>query len=367
MKRHIFLLLILPALSACFSPQHYMDKGDYHSAVKAYGLVLADQPTNRKKKSDLEGLERAFNLAQQKDAAELVSLAAQNQEANWPRVNAIHRNIQERQNKLEQWQPLKSRKGFTPKFQLVSDINSLESDSRLAAAGYLYTRAQELLATGQPSPSREAHQLLSDLKKHYYPDWENSNSLLDSARTMGMEHLLFVAETRNDISDGGDFWSDMLRQPPKMKNEWIVIHTDTTARNTFDYLLTCRLESLMVGSENQYNTTMTETQQVEDGYEEIRDTSGKVISRTAKFRTETIVKTTHFSEREATASVFMELKDMRTGSLLISESIQTTHRYQESSEIMTPSAPTYWGMIGHLSTNMEWEIQRRLNKDLLVK
>ena len=344
-----------------------MEKGDYHSAVKAYGLVLADQPQNRKKKSDLKGLEQAFNLAQRKDSAELVSLTAQKLEANWPRINAIHRNIQERQNKVDQWQPLKSRKGFTPDFPRVSNIDSLETDSRQAAARYLYARAQELMSTGEHAPAREAHQLLSDLKKHYFPSWENVDSLIESARALGTEHLLFLAETRNGITDGPDFWSDMVQSPPKLRKEWILIHTDTSVRKTFDYLLNCRLESLYVGAENQHTATRTETQEVEDGYEETRDTSGKVISRTARFRTETVVKTTYFSEREANAAVFMELTDTRTGTRLISETIQTTHRYQENSEMMFPLAPSYWGMIRYLSTNIEWEIGWRLRKALLLK
>lgn len=364
MKYPVLLLLCLTSISACFSPQQYMEKGDYHSAVKAYGLVLADQPPNRKKKSDLEGLEKAFNLAQQKDSAELTLLVSQNRESNWPRINAIHREIQERQHYLAGRQSLKSKKGYSPRFQWIADIDTLESASRHAAAGFLYARAQELLATGQPGPAREAYQLLSDLKRHYFPTWENIDSLIANARKMGKEHILFLAETRIGISDGPDFWSYMMQKPPNPANEWFVIHTDTTSRTTFDYQLKCRLESLYVGSENQFHTTQTETKEVEDGYEETRDTSGRVISRTTTYRQETVIKTTYFSEREANASVFMDLTDMRTGSPLVSESILTTHRYQESSEMMSPLAPSYWRMIEYLSTNMEWEIQWRLKNAL---
>lgn len=367
MKHYCFLFLATITFSGCFSPQYYLDKGDYNSAIKAYGLELRDQPANRKKKSDLEGLERAFNTAQRKDSTTLALLNGQQQPENWPNINQLYRDIQERQTKVKKWQPLKSRKGYEPSLLFFPDIDSLESSSRLLAAKYLYQHAQELLAQGAPAPAREAFHLLKDLKEHYYPYWENANALLDSAWTMGKEHVFFNIESQIGASDSRTFWEDMRRKPPIIKNDWLVIHLDSATRTSFDYVLTCRLQSLYVGSDNQNTSTRTETKEVEDGYEEVRDTSGRVISRTTKYRKETTTITTYSNSRDANSAVYMELKRIPTGEMLVSKPINASYHFSESSETCMPQSPSYWGMIGHVADDTEWEIRRQLKKALPLK
>ncbi|HLP93290.1 MAG TPA: hypothetical protein VK168_04600 [Saprospiraceae bacterium] len=367
MKHTCLFLFASLILTGCFSPQYYLDKGDYNSAIKAYGLELRDQPVNRKKRSDLEGLELAFNTAQHKDSAELSQLNARQQPENWPRTNQLYRDIQERQAKVKKWQPLRSRKGYEPKLRYFPDVDSLESASRLEAAKYMYQRAQDLLAQRAPAPAREAYHLLTDLKKNYYPYWENANNLLDSAWTMGKEHVLFITESQVGASDSKTFWENMRKRPPVSKNDWLVIHQDSSARKSFDYVLSCQLRALDVGSDNQHTSTRTETKEVEDGYEEVRDTSGRVISRTTKYRTETTTITTYSNSRSANASVFMELKRVSTGELLVSAPISSSYNFSESSETSMPQSPTYWGMIDHVADDTEWEIRRRLKRALPLK
>lgn len=367
MKHTCLFLLASLILSGCFSPQHYLDKGDYNSAIKAYGLELRDQPVNRKKKSDLQGLELAFNTAQQQDSASLAQLNAQQLPENWPHVNQLYRSIQERQTKVKKWLPLRSRKGYEPSFCFFADIDSLESSSRLEAARYMYQRAQDLLAQRAPAPAREAYHLLTDLKQHYYPYWENANNLLDSAWTMGKEHVLFITESQVGASDSRTFWENMRKRPPVGKNDWLVIHQDSSARKSFDYTLTCQLQSLDVGSDNERTSTRTETKDVEDGYEEVRDTSGRVISRTTKYRKETTTITTYSNSRSAYASIFMELKRAGTGELLVSAPISSSYHFSDSSETSMPQSPSYWGMISRVADDTEWEIGRRLKKALPLK
>jgi len=92
------------------------------------------------------------------------------------------------------------------------------------------------------------------------------------------------------------------------------------------------------------------------------DTAGHVISRTARFKTETTTITTYASSRSADGSVLFELLDEHTGALLSSKALQGYHNFSETSETSPPSAPTYWGMIGHVASDIEWDLREEFAK-----
>lgn len=119
---------------------------------------------------------------------------------------------------------------------------------------------------------------LRDLKANYYPYWENTNALIDSAYKVGKAHILFETGVVEGVEDGSTFWSDVSLNEHFVNNEWLVFYTDPKARQGFDYLAKCRLVSLYVGSINQLTTERTETKQVEDGYDEKLDSAGHVIT-----------------------------------------------------------------------------------------
>jgi hypothetical protein len=206
-----------------------------------------------------------------------------------------------------------------------------------------------------------------DLKTNYYSYWENTNALMDSAWHMGKVNILIVPESNSGISDGSYFWEDLKKKPQLIKSDWLVFYADPQARQTFDYTLKCSLLSLHVGSENNTQTTRTETKQVEDGFEETRDSCGRVVSRIQKYRCETTTITTYSCERSGHASVAMELVDCESGLILISKTLFGSYNFNETSESMAPSAPSYWGMVNHISNDVEWEIKHVLKKNLMVE
>ncbi|HAD14223.1 MAG TPA: hypothetical protein DCF33_17495 [Saprospirales bacterium] len=367
MKRNLFLLSILFFIYGCFTPQYYLDKGEYQSAIAAYGLKFRDQPKKYRSKKDLTGLEFAFNTMQRKDSLELSRLLAENNDANWPQINSLYRNIQLRQQNVEKWQPLRTKKGFEPAFRFVSDVDTLAAQSRQLAAKYLYNQAQTLLSAGEHIAARKAYYLLRELKTNYYPYWENANALMDSAWHMGKVHILIVPESAPGISDASYFWEDLKKNPQLIKNDWLIFYTDPQARQTFTYTLKCMLVSLDIGSGNNTQTTRTETKQVEDGFEETRDSCGRVVSRVQKYRCETSTITTYSCERSGNASVAMELIDCQSGLLLISKTLYGSYNFNETSESSAPSTPTNRDMVNHISNDVEWEIKHVLKKNLMVE
>lgn len=371
MKQTYIFFLLLILVSACHTPQYFAEKGSYDKAIEGFSSNLRRQKKNGKSIEDLLGLEYAFSSAQRRDSIEIAGLEFTENAENWLRINAIHRQIQTRQQKVAALQPLRSRNGYVPHFSMVNGIAALQAGSRRNAAAYIYDKAQNLLAltdaTGQRQPARDAYAALRDLKVNYFLYWEHTNTLLDSAYQAGKAHILFERSVENGVSDGSTFWAGLSLGPGFVKNDWLVFYADTASRTKFDYRAKCRLVSLYVGSESTSSTERTETKQVEDGYDEKVDSSGHVLSRTVKYKTETTTITTYHASRSAYGTVLLELIDEHTGQVLISQSVQGKHFFDESSELSPPSAPTYWGMIYRVADDVEGDLSEELKKALLVR
>ncbi|MBK6997661.1 MAG: hypothetical protein IPH31_23285 [Lewinellaceae bacterium] len=323
------------------------------------------------KVKDLLGLESAFGLAQRRDSAELALLGEVALSENWPRINKIHRQIQARQQKLSAHGSFKSKKGFVPTFTQIKTIDSLEADSRRLAAAYLYNHAQGLLAitdsTGQRQPAGDAYRALLELKDNYFPSWENANALIDSAYQNGKAHILFETSVLNGVPDGKAFWRDTHLGESRVKSEWLVFYTDSTARSNFDFRAKCRLVSLYVSPESNTSTERTECTQVEDGYDEKLDTAGRVISRTLKYKTETKTITTYSASRSANGTVLLQLVDEHTGKTLHEQAIDGHHNSSDSSEMFMVSAPSEMFMIGYVASSIQGSIHWHLRKMFVAK
>ncbi len=371
MKSRYTFLLLLAFLASCHSPEYFVQKGDYDKAIELYSSTIRQQSKSKQNKADLNGLESAFALAQSRDSAEWTRLGVAGAAENWPRINKIHRQIQTRQRKVAALGTLHSKTGYVPAFTMVEDIDSLEADSRLKAAAYLYDHSQQLLAitdsTGQRQPARDAYYALRDLKANYFHYWENANALIDSAYREGKAHILFETSVQNGVWDGRYFWSSTSLAERSVKSEWLAFYTDSTARPEFDFRAKCSLVSLYVGPASTSSTERTESKQVEDGYDEVLDSAGRVVSRTVKYKTETTTITTYAASRSANGTVLLELLDEHTGKVILSQAIDGGHNTSDSSELFVLSAPSEGTMIGYVAGSIESSIHSKLRKVLVVK
>jgi len=371
MKSYYIFFLALIFLASCRSPEFFVQKGNYDKAIDLYSSKIRHQAKGKQNKNDLVGLESAFNLAQSRDSAELVSLRPAELRENWPSVHKIHHQIQTRQRKVFALGMLKTQKGYAPTFTMFETIDSLEADSRRQAAAYVYDHAQQLLSitdsTGQRQPARDAYYALRDLKANYFPYWENTNTLIDSAYREGKAHILIETSIQADVSGYEDFWKNTDLAKSWVKNEWLAYYTDSTARPEFDFRAKCHLVSLYVSPESTSSVERTETKEVEDGYDEKLDSAGHVISRTPRYKTEVKTITTYSASRSANGTVLLELWDENTQKMVLSQAIEGAHIASDSSEMFMVSAPSGGTMVGYVNSSIKGSIHRHLRKVLAPK
>lgn len=377
----LYLIVFTGLLFACSQPRNTFPRSPYDSEVTRFASRLTGK---KQKVKHLQGLENAFQQAQRFDLALIDSLLDENRPEHWPVVNTIYRRLKVRQEKVAVLQPLRAENGYEPALWLVSDVGNKEADSRRKAAAYLYDKAQKLLAeaaeTGNRPAAREAFYTLQDLKQNYYHYWENANALFDSARILGVAHILLTNLPAPEPAAGQVFWREVSSQARRLNDEWHVYYPTFLANQPYDYVVQCQVKSINVGTESRSETTRTEEKDLEKGFEEKKDTAGRVIERKPIYEhVQAEVRQLSLS-RKANGLLVVEVRNVHQNLLVVSKEISADYNYSEAftyvsgderaltfsvttSATLLPSSPSASSMSDHLMGNMQSELFRFLKKN----
>lgn len=370
MRPFLFCPLLAALLfCACATPNHQplLKKSPYDSDINHAAEKL---DRKKKKAKHVKRLETAFQKAQRADLLATDSLLQLETPDRWLYINALHRRIQSRQAKISSLLPLRADDGYQPDLLIATDIRERENASRKMAAAYLYDRANALLAetarTGRKQPARDAYHTLRDLKSNYYRYWENANALIDSAYLAGQAHILLETDAGSGNSglwqNAGPFGVEHFN------TEWLLFYQNPAARPHFDFRVKSRLQSIYVGPENRWESSHTETKQIEVGQKEVRDSTGKVIERTPIYETVSATITEIHLSKNASATLYVEVFDEHNGGIISSQFLSDEQHFDESffyisgderaltnkpfTSIGAPSAPSDWAMEDRLTSSL---------------
>lgn len=338
-----------------------MQTGNYDGAIRRYSH-------NLNKTSRVQGLEAAVQAAQTRDRQRIDSLLAL-EPANWPAIHATYRSMQDRQRRLAARQPIVSADGYTPQFELVAGIDSLEETSREHAADYLYAAALPLLEAGRQGDkvaAREAFHLLEKLKKDYFSNWRDAGSLRQEARLAGTTFVLIAF-------DGPFlFHQDQMDRDMNLdfhlnnNGDWQEYHTQADPRVSYDYRLGLDFVQLDPGMEMRSENTHNQEKDIQVGETLKYDSSGQVIERTPIYERISGSFTETRITKEALAQIWITLTDLRSGQPLHTETVWVTEGFDQTwvstsgdtraldnvpmcTSVGFPSAPNDWDMIGRLA------------------
>ncbi|MCC6461010.1 MAG: hypothetical protein IT260_11100 [Saprospiraceae bacterium] len=272
----LFIVLSL-LLTACHTAQKLVESGDYDQAIS---YCVSKLRGKTKKKTELvQGLELAFQRAQQRDLLIANHLADENRPENWEKVNKIHRQIRERQNKVAPLMPLVSKDGYRAKFEFVS-IEKLESESRQKAADFLYNKAEDLLSQadrGDRRAAREAYSVLADLKQRYFNTYKNSDQLQREARSLGTTHILFEIKNQSNKLLPRDFNDRVLAIGSyELDSEWKVFHFKPEPSQAIDYRVVFNIRQVDISPERVNERSYVDEKEIKDGWEYVLDGKGNV-------------------------------------------------------------------------------------------
>ncbi len=306
MLAHLFLLSFV--LTACHTAQKFAESGDYDSAIDF--CVRKLQGKSKKKTEYVQGLEAAFQKAQARDLAAIDHLVAENRPENWERVNAIHRSIRNRQDKITPLLPLQSKDGYAARFELI-DIARLESESRQKAAEHLYNQAKELITKGERGDklaARDAYYALCDLESHYYRDYKDKNELMATARDLGTSYILFEMKNQSNTVLPRLFAERLMNiGKSDLDSDWKAYFFEEKPGMQYDYNATFKVRNIDISPERINERNYTDEKEIEDGYDYVLDSKGNVL----KDSLGNDVKTKHYSRIRANVIEVYQTKAAR--------------------------------------------------------
>lgn len=368
MKRSFCLLLLIALLYGCTggSTRPLIKKSPYDADFRYYSERLEGK---KRKTAHIKKMEKAYQLAQKTDLVAADSLLNLDKPDRWLYVHAYYRRMQERQQKVLSLMPLESKEGYKPDLLIVGNLSERELASRKASAGYLYGQSEDLLALGTRAGARAAYRTLGNLTQNYFPVWEQSAALLDSAARVGVEHILVD--------------SDRPFSPAYLDSRWQKFYRDPYARSGFDVVIRTHGLAVYVGPDMESTSTYTESKQIEVGYEEKKDSAGNVIERTPIYETISATVTETIVTKTADADLWVEVLDGQTGAMLRSESLSAQHVFSESriyvsgdtralsrcvnASVFSIFTPSYWDMerqvLDKIDTEFSWYLRSRLWTD----
>jgi hypothetical protein len=272
-----FLFLLVFILASCQTAQKFAENGDYDGAIEFCVHKLRGKA---KKKTELvQGLEVAFAKAQVRDLATIERLFADDRPENWERINAIHRNMAERQRKISPLTPLVSKDGYRAQFNFM-DVATLERDSRAKAAEYLYNHAKELIAKGENGDrlaARAAFRELQDLQTKYFRDYQDADQLRKTARDLGTSYILFEVKNQSDQLLPRAFVDRVLTiRKNDLDSEWKVFYFEAQPGVQYDYKAVFKIRQVDISPERVHERAYVDEKEIEDGWDYVLDHRGNV-------------------------------------------------------------------------------------------
>jgi hypothetical protein len=333
------------------------------------------------KTKDVKNLEFLFDMANTLDVLTVDSLLNLQQVALWPPINAYHRRIQERQNRIQQLGITKTKDGYRPQFAFKEDITAAENASRQKAAEYLYDKANTELSlaySGNRLIARNAYNTLSNLKENYYPVWEASDAKMAEALEMGTSRFL-VEKTGYWAFHTNEFWRGMTQFGTTLNNStWQKIDEQPVENRRYDYLVQLQLVHLDIGNEQVWHSTNTYSKEIQVGEKVTKDTSGQVIERIPIMEKVCATVTEVRITKSASVQLFVDVTATENNTSVYQFPIQNSLIFDRSWVTITgdqraldnvpictgfglQSAPSDWTMVEDLARetsirlNQEWD------------
>lgn len=323
---YIFAVLVL-FLGACTSSAKYLQRGQYDAAINKSVKKLMKKPD---KIEEIGVLKRAYEIANQKNMDNILSLQHSGQPDIWEAVFFNYDQMRTRQEIVERLpQSVLSKIGHEH-----VDYNQLRAEAKNKAAQFLYSHAQELLKNNNRQDARKAYDELVRLNR-FYPNYPNVRSLMDEAILIGTNNVLFKMQNQTRTVMPKDFDQELRKITLRSLNQrWLNFDTEENSVLYYDYTIYLNLKNIEVSPELVKESTYDETLRVRDGDEYVLDQNGNVkkdsLGNDMKIPKYVTVKATIVEtrlEKSAMVQGTVDFYNNRDGQLIKTFPITTTNTF----------------------------------------
>lgn len=271
MIKYLKYFLLLTLFAGCgSSSMKYLQKGQYDKAINKAVSILIKNPD---KTSEIDVLNQAYSVANQKDNEIIEQLRKTGQPDIWDNILSAYKRMQSRQEKVSVLQPhILQAIGY----KYVNFTNEI-AQSKNKAAEYFYVHAKMLLEKNEKYSARKAHDELKKLKE-FYPNYKDVDDLLNKAYQMGLSYAFFKIMNNSQSILPIAFENELTKASVGDFNQrWVVFHTSALNNINYDYYVMLNIRVIDISPESLNRNNYTDSKEIPDGWQCKLDKNGNVL------------------------------------------------------------------------------------------
>lgn len=267
MKRHSLFLLLILFVGSCTSSQKLLEKGRYDQAIDKAVEKLRDNPGDSE---ELAVLKEAFELANMFDRERIEYLELERNDQNWIEIVELYEQLDRRQDKIRRL-PSQIRNQFD-----FANYNQAIVDSKSAAADVSYRRGLEYMERGDKQSYRLAWAEFVRADE-LFPGYKDVDEKMSEARTLGLNHALFIAENNSGRMVPDYFTTDLSRITLRdLNTRWLNFDTVENRNIDYDHVVVLNVTDIVFSPESVERQIIRESKEIQDGMRYALDDEGNV-------------------------------------------------------------------------------------------
>lgn len=277
MKWYLFLTITL-VLAGCTSSKKLLQRGNYDALIDRSVKNLIKNPNSEE---DAEMLDKAYNLANERDQDRVRYLKLEGNPNTWDEVFSLYNNLKNRQAVVRKVLPLNVN-GRNVEYEFVDyDIEIVEAKRN--AAEYFYAHGRELMENNDKESYRQAYYELSRARDYSGGSYTDLDQLIDESKYRGMSRVLVEVVNRTLINLPQEFSDGLIAvNASQVNSEWVEYYTRRFEENiNYDYYVNIVLQAINVSPDLVTDTDYIEKKTIEDGFDYVLDERGNVMKDTA--------------------------------------------------------------------------------------
>jgi len=322
MRNMLFFTIVL-SLASCASSSKLLEKGNYDASIDKSIKKLMRAPDNSK---EIKVLKKSYQLANEGDLDKIDKLKLTGQPDIWQDIYDAYTRLADRQQKVRRLpDEVLSKINFKKNDYITQQTAALKK-----AVAYNYARAKVLMQTGNKQDAREAYHQLQFISKKM-PNYKEVNRLMENALAQGTNYVLFRMENQSNAVLPKNYEEQILKISLSSLNErWLTFDTYPEEGISYDFDIDLLLKEINVSPELIQQEKITDSREVEDGWEYVLDANGNVkkdslgndIKKTKYTTIKAYVTKTHMNKK-AQVKGTLDYYDNRTGQLVKTFPIST--------------------------------------------
>lgn len=279
--KHLLNILIFGlalSLTGCATANFHLKQGNYQAAIQTAAEKLRKNP--KKADKHIIALEQAWKIEQSSLLNTIEELRLQGRPENWVRIHELYARLDYYQKLVGPVLPLFIEKEFRNADIVIIDVKQELADTKLKAAEYLYARGLELMQPNNKQSMRQAYYQFQKVKD-FYQSFNDIDAMLEETYNAGQNHILIGYSNNTNMIIPQQFMTNLQAYDERALNsEWTKYTRNEKDRSDYDYIIEVHLTAVDVGPEQVKQTSYTDQQQIQDGFQYVLDQNGNVLKDT---------------------------------------------------------------------------------------